>query len=400
MASIAKCSNCGEQFERLFKFCPNCGLNVLAESPTDRVGVAIRDLFDIAHSFTSVSDLDLLLKKISFAAEKLTQCEASSVMLLDDTRENLYFRTAGGEKEHIIKTIKIKIGQGIAGWVAQKGEPLLVNDVTKDPRFLPSLADEKSGFKTRSILCVPMVAANEIIGVMEVVNKKAGFPGNGQFSEDDLELLGSLASFAAVSIANSKLNADQKNFFANVIEILTAAVETGMRNPVGHCWKVAQISCSVARRLKIEKEEYKRIYYASLMHDIGYITAPRKLSLKKGSQLDDRQERIESVHTIVGSEIAGSINMLKPCAPLIRSHHEVWDGTGFPDNLKGEAIPLGARIISLAEAVEDLRNPLMSENEFKKYIEQYVASHSNKLFDPNVAAAYLEDIGAKKEAQI
>jgi len=362
--------------------------------------ISIPNFFNIAQSFSSVSDLDLLFKKISTAAEELTQCETSCVMLLDENKEYLYFKTVGGEKERVLKTIKIKVGEGVAGWVAQNNQALIVDDVTKDSRFSSFPADEKSGFKTQSILCVPLLVGNEMIGVMEVLNKKASASKEKKFTNSDLSILTSLASFAAVSISNSKLNLDQKNFFANVLEILTAAVETGVRNPLGHCRRVAEISCAIARRLGIEKEEYKRIYYASLLHDIGYITAPRRLTGKEGSLLDDRQDKIEKIHPVIGAELAGSINLFKQTAPLIRAHHELWNGSGYPDKLSEKSIPLGARIISLAESIEDLRNPLISDIEFKKYISEYVVNNSGKLYDPQVVQALLEEIESRKEALI
>lgn len=396
MAILAKCSNCNEPFERLFKFCPNCGLSVAGEGFTDKAGVAVRDLFEIARNFSSVTDLDLLLKKISAAAEKLTQSEASSVMLLDDNKEFLYFKSAGGEKSSIVKTIKVPVGQGIAGWVAQNGQPLLIEDVSKDPRFSAAVMDDKSGFVTKSILCVPMFVSGEVIGVMEVLNKRAG-AGGGKFSTDDMEILGSLAGFAAVSIVNSKLSSDQKNFFANIIEVLVSSVETISKEPQGHGWRVAQTACSIARRLKITGPLYKTIYYSSLLHDVGYISAPKLINSKKVAMLEDRQDRIEHLHPEAGAQILESINLLKPCAALVRAHHECWDGSGFPNKLKGEEIPLGARILGLAEAVEELRHPLMGEDEFKKHVEQYVSKHSDKLFDPQVAVAFLLDFSSQKE---
>ncbi len=398
MTILAKCSNCSEPFERLFKFCPNCGLSVVGDGFTDKAGVAVRDLFEIARNFSSVTDLDLLLKKISAAAEKLTQSEASSVMLLDDTREFLYFKSAGGEKSNIVKTIRVPVGQGIAGWVAQNGQPLLIEDVSKDPRFSTLVMDDKSGFTTKSILCVPMFVSGEVVGVMEVLNKKQqGSAAGGKFSTDDLEILGSLAGFAAVSVVNSKLSSDQKNFFANIIEILVSSVEMVSKEPQGHGWRVAQASCAIARRLKIAGPLYKTIYYASLLHDIGYITAPRLINSKKVSMFQDRQDKIEHLHPETGAELLESINLLKPCGPLVRAHHEFWDGSGFPGKLKGEEIPLGARIISLVEAVEELRHPLMTEDEFKKHVEQFVSKNSDKLFDPQVAVAYLLEISMQKD---
>lgn len=401
MAILAKCSHCAEPFERLFKFCPNCGLSVVGEGFTDKAGVAVRDLFNIARTFSSVFDLDLLLKRISVTAEKLTQAEASSVMLLDDKKEYLYFKTAGGEKGHVVKTIKVPIGQGIAGWVAKNAQPLLIDDVAKDLRFSAALADDKSGFKTRSILCVPMTLQEEVIGVMEVLNKKESAAGGGRFTSDDQDILGSLSGFAAVSIANSRLTSDQKNFFANIIEILIAAIEMKSKNTPGHCWRVAQSSCTIARRLKVDEQNYKAIYYASLLHDIGYIGVHRQREGKGWVP----QEKAELLHPSVGAEMVSTIHLLENIAPLIRHHHELWNGSGFPDNLKGELIPIGARIISFVEAVEDYRDNLkktvnISDEEIQKRIEQHASENIDTLFDPRVVAAYLLEVSTPMGSQI
>ncbi len=380
--AIAKCSNCEEPFERLFKFCPNCGLSVLGEGFTDKAGVAVRDLFEIAKTFSAVLDLELLLQKISATAEKLTQAEASSVMLLDDNKEYLYFKTAGGEKGSVVKTIKIPVRHGIAGWVAKNAKPLLIQDVSKDPRFSAALADEKSGFKTRSIVCVPMIFQDEPIGVMEVLNKKVNAPG-GRFTDDDLDILQSLAGFAAVSIMNSRLTQDQKNFFANTMEILGAAIETISQNSAGHCWRVAQTSCTIARRLKITGLQYKNLYYAALLHDIGFIGIPKNQP---------------NLHPAIGADMVSTVRLLSGASPLIRAHQELWDGSGYPSGLKQDSIPLGARIISFVENIENLRdsikkeNPKTTEKEIRVKLEHYASENIDILFDPQVVAAYLVEV--------
>lgn len=394
MGILAKCSHCGEPFERLFKFCPNCGLSVVGEGFTDKAGVAVRDLFDIARVFSSVFDLDLLLKKISATAEKLTQAEASSVMLYDDKKEYLYFKVVGGDKGNIMKTIKVPSGMGVAGWVAHNNQTLLIDDVSKDPRFSAAIADDKSGFKTRSILCVPMTVQDEVIGVMEVLNKREDAAGDGRFTADDQDILSSLAGFAAVSITNSKLTTDQKNFFANVIELLIAAVESKSKNSAGHCWRVAQSSCTIARRLKITGQYYKDIYYASLLHDIGYIGIQRQI-LETKAWLS--QEKIELQHPAMGAEMVSTIRLLENCAPLVKAHHELWDGSGYPEGLRGESIPIGARIISFVEAMEDFRDGLLSarhhsEEDLRKRMEHYASENIDKLFDPRVVAAYFLEV--------
>ncbi|OGR85369.1 MAG: hypothetical protein A2901_00925 [Elusimicrobia bacterium RIFCSPLOWO2_01_FULL_54_10] len=394
MAILAKCSACEEPFERLFKFCPNCGLSVVGAGFTDKAGVAVRDLFDIAKTFSAVLDLEVLLQKISATAEKLTQSEASSVMLLDTNKEYLYFKTAGGDKAHAVQTIKIPVQHGIAGWVAKNAQPLLIEDVAKDPRFSAALADDKSGFKTRSIICVPMIFQDEAIGVMEVLNKRRNAPG-GKFMQDDLDILQSLAGFAAVSIVNSRLTQDQKNFFANTMEILGAAIETISKNSPGHGWRVAQTSCTIARRLKITGLQYKTIYYASLLHDIGYIGAHKQMIQKSGAI---SMEKVELTHPSVGADMVSTIRLLSAAGPLIEAHHELWNGSGFPQGLKQESIPLGARIISFVEQIENVRdkakqaNPKITEPEIRAKMEQYASENIDILFDPQVVAAYLVEV--------
>lgn len=394
MPILARCSYCDEPFERLFKFCPNCGLSVIGEGLTDKAGVAVRDLFEIAKTFSSVYDLDLLLKKISTTAEKLTRSEASSVMLLDDKKEYLYFKVAGGEKSHLIQTIKVPSGHGVAGWVAKKNEPLLIDDVSKDARFSAALADDKSGFITRSILCVPMTLQDEVIGVMEVLNKRLDVPGEGKFNNDDLDIMRSLAGFAAVSITNSKLSSDQKNFFANIMEILIAAIETkSIKNSAGHSWRVAQIACNIARRLKLNPQNYKSVYYAAILHDVGYIGVQRQMA-EENTRIPS--DKIEHMHPIVGAEMISTIRLLEASVPLIRAHHEMWDGSGFPDKIKGDSIPIGARILSFAEAIEDYRDQISddihTEDELRNHIEKFASENIDKAFDPQVVAAFFLEV--------
>lgn len=230
---------------------------------------------------------------------------------------------------------------------------------------------------------------------MEVLNKKQGV-GGGKFSSDDLDILSSLAGFAAVSIANSKLNSEQKNFFANIMEILTAALETCSRNPIGHSYRTAQMACSLARRLKIDQSTYKTLYYASLLHDIGYIAIQKEAQIKK---ITPSPEKIEQLHPSVGADTVTPIQILRTCAPIIQTHHEYWDGSGFPNHLAGENIPLPARILGLVEALEDRRAPQMSEEEFLKQSEQFATENSGKLFDPQVVAAFLLEVASLRETE-
>jgi PAS domain S-box-containing protein len=157
-------------------------------------------LMEASIIINSTRNLDELLKIIMQSAEKVMQAEASSVFLIDSERNELYFEIATGPKEKELKQIRLKMGEGIAGYVAYTGESVLVPDVSKDPRFAKRV-DEQTKFITRSVICVPLKVRNQTIGVVQVLNKITG----ASFSKSEIKFLEALASQAAIAIENANL---------------------------------------------------------------------------------------------------------------------------------------------------------------------------------------------------
>ena len=157
-------------------------------------------LMEASIIINSTRNLDQLLKIIMQSAEKVMQAEASSVFLIDSEKNELFFEIATGPKEEEVKKIRLKMGEGIAGWVAYTGESLLVPDVSKDPRFARRV-DEQTMFITKSVICVPLKVRNQTIGVVQVLNKIGG----GNFSKTEIKFLEALASQAAIAIENANL---------------------------------------------------------------------------------------------------------------------------------------------------------------------------------------------------
>ncbi|MCB1314629.1 MAG: sensor domain-containing diguanylate cyclase [Leptospiraceae bacterium] len=150
---------------------------------------------------SSSLDLEVVLGGLMDRAKDVTEAEASSLMLVDDEKDELYFHTIKGEKSDAIKTIRLRLGEGIAGWVAKEGEPLLVADCAKDPRF-SNRADQASQFVTRTMMCVPLQVKRRIIGTVQVLNKR-----NDQFfNTEDLKIFQILANQAAIAIENARLH--------------------------------------------------------------------------------------------------------------------------------------------------------------------------------------------------
>jgi sigma-B regulation protein RsbU (phosphoserine phosphatase) len=157
-------------------------------------------LHEITHALESSENLDSLLEYIMQKSQKVMGAEAASLMLVISETNELEFKVALGPKATKVKPFRLPIGKGISGWVAETGEAVLIPDAYSDPRFDPSF-DKRSGFKTNTMLCVPMIYKSKIVGVMTLINKLDGKP----FNDNDQRLFTIFASQAALSIENARL---------------------------------------------------------------------------------------------------------------------------------------------------------------------------------------------------
>lgn len=154
---------------------------------------------EIIRLLNTTWELDTILDIIIKKALELVNVEASSILLFNENRDSIIFNAVYGEKSDMLKGMELKLDQGIAGWVAKEGKPAIVNDITKDKRYYIGI-DKITQFHTRSILCTPIMTEDRIHGVIELVNKK-----RGEFSNDDLDKIMTLASFAAFALHKSSL---------------------------------------------------------------------------------------------------------------------------------------------------------------------------------------------------
>lgn len=167
---------------------------------TEKISSKINLLLEANYILSSTLDFDRLLTTIMELAAKVVDAEVASLMLLDESGQELSFQVALGEKGTAVKKIRLKLGEGIAGWVAKEGEPLIVKDVSKDSRWAAT-ADAASQFITRSIICLPLKIKEKIIGVVEAINHRQ----RGYFDSQDLPFFQAFASQAAVAIENARL---------------------------------------------------------------------------------------------------------------------------------------------------------------------------------------------------
>lgn len=340
----------------------------------------LEHLIELTKHINSTLELEKLLDNMLKISTDMLRAEAGSILLLDQDKDELIFAAATGEKKDKLKDIRVPVGEGVAGWVARENKSVLVADAQNDPRFFKKV-DQKTSFKTTSIIAVPLITKDKLIGVVEVLNKK-----NGQlFNEEDRALLEAFANQAAVAIENAKLYENLNNMFLNTIKSLAAAIETKDIYTRGHSERVTKYSELIAKELGLPDNDIKDLRLAGLLHDIGKIGIDESI-LRKPSKLTNAEFQEIKKHPVFAANILESIPQMKEIIPVIKHHHERYDGQGYPDGLKDNDIPYFARIISIADTFD----AMSSNRPYRDALPldvclQEIKNCSGTQFDPEIS---------------
>jgi HD-GYP domain-containing protein (c-di-GMP phosphodiesterase class II) len=315
----------------------------------ERIGEKVERLALLSHLgqiLNSTLDHKEIQRRATEAATQLMKAEVGSLLLVDEQKHQLYFEVALGDREEEIKTIFLNFGEGIAGWVVQHGEPLIVNSPEKDPRFFKGV-DQRTEFKTRSIICVPVKVKEKTMGVLEAINKQR----KGRFNKEDLSLLTSLADQVAIALDNSRLYQELEEMFFQTAESLADAIEKRDPYTGGHTQRVTIYSQAIAKFLQLRPLEKKWLKIASVLHDIGKIGIEDHI-LKKPEQLSPEEFNMIKRHSDMGAEIIEHVRQLRESIPGVKYHHEQVNGKGYPAGLRGGEIPLLAKIVAVADTYD------------------------------------------------
>ena len=324
-------------------------------------------------------------KRAIEAATQLMKAERGSLLLLDDKRGKLYFEAAPRDQGKTLKTITLNVGEGIAGWVAQKGRPLIVNQAERDPRFYKAV-NGRTGFKTRNLICAPVKVKKKVIGVLEAVNKQDG----ADFDGEDLSLFTSLSNQIAIALDNARLYQEQEEMFFQTAESLADAIEKRDPYTGGHTQRVTRYSLATARYLTLKPIEKKWLKIVAVLHDIGKIAIEDQI-LRKPAQLSPEEYDTIKHHSDLGAEIIEHIRQLQEIVPGIKHHHEQMNGGGYPDGLKGKSIPVLAKIVS----VSDTYDAMTTDRPYRKALTEKAAIRELKRcagsqFDRKVVGAFMK----------
>lgn len=334
------------------------------------------------------SQLDGLLSIIAEEVRNILSADRCSVFLVDPYKGELWTKIALGMEE---KVLRIPLGQGIAGFVARTGSAVNIRDAYKDTRFAQDL-DRITGYQTRSVLAVPLRGRDgRPLGVFEVLNKS-----KGSFNEEDEGLLRILATMAATFIENATLYDDLRRSHLETIYRMALVAEYRDQEDTGkHLRRMSRFSGILAQAMGLSLQEAEDIRYAAPLHDIGKVAIPDSI-LRKPAKLTAEEYEEMKKHTIYGARMLANAEsrLLRLAAKIAVGHHEHWDGSGYPYALKGEEIPIEARVVTVADVFDALSSKRVYKGEWTiEDAVKYIEDQSGKLFDPAVVRCLHDKLG-------
>ncbi len=348
----------------------------------------VRDLYmlqQIGQEISSILDLETLLSCIVKHLKESLNYERAAVALIDFNRNELTVRAAElPYPKHLQPKLRVKIGQGITGYVAKTGEPYIANDVSKNHHYY--VFDKK----TKSEVAVPLKVGNKVIGVINIESYQ-----KNQFSERDIELLTLVANQASIAIQNSQLYDSLKQSYLDSIKTLVSALEAKDPYTSGHSERVRHLALRIAKKLKLSEEEIEELNYAGYLHDIGKIGISDALLTKSSPLTKEEYEAIKE-HPRIGHNILKHAHHLAGACEIIHYEHERYDGSGYPKGLKKNKIPIGARIIAVADAYD----AMITDRPYRKALSKKEAAarlleSCGTQFDPKIVRIFLKILGLK-----
>lgn len=314
------------------------------QSPYEQIQ-KLQAAHDVRGMVGSPSEFEDIVQQVAEAARHALGTEDLAILLLDSEAQELS-GLGYGLKSSPQEQIKASAKAGIAGWVVQHEKPLIVNDVINNPLCD---SDIRNGTRhgLRSIMCVPLLSHDRIIGVVEVFNKLNG----DDLTEHDLEILVPIANTAGIAVESSRTQISLIAEVKSTIKALAAAIDAKDPYTCGHSQRVVQYSLMAGRSLSLCRRELEIIEYSGILHDVGKIGIP-DATLSKRSPLTVEEYLAIHKHPIISADIIDGIPFLEPARDIVLHHHEKYNGFGYPDGLIGEDIPMGARILAVGDAYD------------------------------------------------
>jgi len=280
-------------------------------------------------------------------------------------------------------TERFTVSRTLVSSVIADGVSVFAHDASSDARF--SEGQSVIGQRVRSVMCVPLRTTDAILGALYVDS----LSGAGRFNDSDLELLAAIGNQAGVAMHRVRLMGELERLLLDTIKAIAATIDARDGYTHRHSERVAALTAQLAVEMGLTESERQTAELSALLHDVGKIAVPDSILNKPGRLTPEEFAEMQK-HPLLGAQILGNIQSatVKAVLPGVQYHHEKWDGTGYPEGLKAEAIPFLGRLLGVADFYDALTSArsyrgAMSATEAIKLIQDGAGKH----FDPAVAAA-------------
>lgn len=300
----------------------------------------------------------------------LTGARAACVFLRNRGDDSLKMTASAGARGAELYDSLIEPIIDLVDLVMREGCPVIRNSDEHGGDF--------GGSEIRCALVVPLPGEKKPLGALVAIHTDAGT----DFDGSQLDALATLGGLASVAMINAELRFAQRNFFSHVTDILVTAIDVHLGYNAGHGRRVAHLANRVGRQMELADSQLEHLHFASLLHDIGM--------LKLDRADPPHSAKTCRKHPVFGHRMLNGIRLWDEVAPLVLYHHERFDGTGYPEGLAGDAIPLEARIIALCEAFDSMTAPTSYKDPIPFDVAvREVAAGAGTQFDPDVVRAFL-----------
>ena len=343
---------------------------------------AARVLVEACAALSRVLDPHDVLGTALDSAMELSEAQTGSIMILDPESRRMQIAVARGLPEDIVVETDVSEGDGIAGWVATSRQPLVIEDL-KDS----GVRSRRHG--VRSAVCVPLADDAGVVGVLSVGCTSF----HARFSRTTLNALEALGSTVVVALRNAWANDESQDLYFDTLKALALALEARDPYSRGETERVVELADELAKYLGLPSEENKALRVAAMLHDVGMEAAGPNVAGAAGP-LTTVEWGMLKMHPVIAAEILSEAPALKNVIPIVYNHHEHYDGSGYVAGLSGDAIPLGARILSVVDAYV----AMTSGRPYRSALTHVAAvgelrRESGRQFDPAMVQAITEVLG-------
>jgi HD-GYP domain-containing protein (c-di-GMP phosphodiesterase class II) len=349
----------------------------------DRSYSALQTLYRADKVLRDIEDFKQLLDNFMDLIMDVIPASRGYIFLLDkDSRLPVPFvrrapDTAGSDTEIVVSKTIIKAA------VEQK-ESIISNDALVDERFVHSRS--VTHMQVRSAMCAPLVNRDKVLGIIYLDSTSK----SNLYTKEDLALLSAMALKAGIALDNARLYDDMRNLFFSTVETLVRAIQARDEYTSGHSARVTRYCLLIADKLGLGTKEKHQLYLTSMLHDIGKIGIPDDILNRPGKLNAEEIAKVRD-HVRVGATMLAALGEMHAVVPLILHHHEAWNGSGYPDGLKGEAIPLISRIVAVADTYDAMTsNRPYRQARSKEAAVAELERCAGELYDPEVVKAFLE----------